>query len=153
MHFFYLWWYHALLGSKNSFMKALFHVSELCDMSQVPYCVWDHLKVSIKWCQSGPEWKWVHCNIHIISLCNGLIEDHKPLWHITVHLSSLISLIPTDGKLILLYDRLNPINSVCPTFTSPLSHSPGPKTLCAKDEKEEFWDSSLDQRLEELAHG
>lgn len=81
---------------------------------------------------------------------------YKPLWHITVHLFSLISLIPTDGKLILLYDRLNPINSVCPIFTSPLSRtprSPGSKTLCAKGEKEEFWDLSLDDRLEALTHG
>lgn len=53
-----------------------------------------------------------------------VMEDHKPLWHITVHLFSLISLIPTDGKLILLCDRLNPINSVCPIFTSPPSYTP-----------------------------
>lgn len=53
-----------------------------------------------------------------------VMEDHKPLWCITVHLSSLISLIPADGKLILLCDRLNPINSVCPIFTSPPSHTP-----------------------------
>lgn len=51
------------------------------------------------------------------------MEDHKPLWRITVHLSSLISLIPADGKLILLCNRLNPINSVCPIFTSPPSHT------------------------------
>lgn len=53
------------------------------------------------------------------------MEDHKPLWCITVHLSSLISLILADGKLILLCDRLNPINSVCPIITSPLTHTPG----------------------------
>lgn len=52
------------------------------------------------------------------------MEDHKPLSRITVHLSSLISLIPADGKLIFLCDRLNPINSVCPIFTSPPSHTP-----------------------------
>ena len=52
------------------------------------------------------------------------MEDHKPLCRITVHLSSLISLIPTDGKLILLCDRFNPISSVCPIFTSRPSHTP-----------------------------
>lgn len=84
------------------------------------------------------------------------MEDHKPLWHITVHLSSLISLIPTDGKLILLCDRLNPINSVCPIFTSRPSHAlhyPGNLTEypSPKDKKEKCWDLSLDERLGELA--
>ncbi len=85
------------------------------------------------------------------------LEDHKPLGRITVHLSSLISLIPTDGKLILLCDRLNPINSVCPIFTSPPSHTPrSPGYLTEdpspKDWKEECWGLSLDERLGELAH-
>lgn len=82
------------------------------------------LSISIKWCQFKPKRNWVYCNICIIFICNVAIEDHKPLWHITTHLSSLISLIPADGKMILLCDRLNPINSVCPIFTSPPSHTP-----------------------------
>lgn len=61
------------------------------------------------------------------------MEDHKPLWYITVHLSSLISLIPTDGKLILLCDRLNPIISFCPIFTSPPSHPLHPTRNLTED--------------------
>lgn len=85
------------------------------------------------------------------------MEDHKLLWRITVHLSSLISLIPTDGKLILLCDRLNPINSVCPIFTSHPSHalrSPGnlAEHPSPQDQDQECWDLSLDERLGELAH-
>lgn len=62
-----------------------------------------------------------------------VVKDHKPLWYITVHLSSLISLIPTDGKLILLCDRLNPIISFCPIFTSPPSHPLHPTRNLTKD--------------------
>lgn len=51
------------------------------------------------------------------------MEDHKPLGRITVHLCSLVSLIPADGKLILSCDRANPITSVCPIFTSPPPHA------------------------------
>lgn len=54
------------------------------------------------------------------------MEGIKPLCGITIHLSAVISLIPTDGKLILLCDRLNPINSVCPIFTSRASHTLAP---------------------------
>lgn len=87
------------------------HITELCDKIFIGYkkwtcCAWDKFKAM---------------NIHkamwsqrTISLFDVLLST-SPRSYL---------LILADGKLILLCDRRNPINPVCPIFTSPPSHTP-----------------------------